>query len=112
MNLVNKGIKGIVNETPKKGDPIFNKVQNFLVGNNCLACSRAVICLRRKGLPTINLGSYFNGESRNFGALLSKLTYDFVRVSKSFAFVLGGETTVKIKNASKSARGGRNQEEN
>ena len=110
VNLVKKGMKGINSETPKKEDPIFNRVHNFLIGNNDLACNSAVDYLKKNGLNTVNLGSYFDGESRNFGALLSKIAFDFVGMSKSFAFVLGGETTVEIKNASKDAKGGRNQE--
>jgi glycerate 2-kinase len=110
VNHVKEGMKGIISETPKKEDPIFNRVHNFLIGNNVVACNSAVNYLKKNGLNSVTLGSHYDGESRVFGALLSKLAYDFVGISKSFAFVLGGETTVEIKNAGKNAKGGRNQE--
>ena len=55
------------------------------------------------------LGSKFTGRSRSLGEFLFKLVDDFPSVSTPYAFVLGGETTVKLKNRTNGV-GGRNQE--
>lgn len=103
-----KGARWEISDTPKPGDPVFARVSNVLIGSNSAACSAAVDYLRRKGLRAANLGSGFDGEARDFGALLARLAFDLGRSGKPFAAVAGGETTVRL--GKKSGVGGRNQE--
>ena len=102
-----KGVKGEIMETPKPHDSIFSTVHNILIGNNSIACTSAARYLMKWNLPTKYLGSEFDGEARNFGAFMAKVTPDLS--NKAFALVAGGETTVKL-NRSKIGLGGRNQE--
>ncbi len=105
------GEKGLIDETPKKGDPTFEKVHNFVVGNNRLACQAAVKALERSGLKTLFLSSYLEGEAREVGTALSALAKEALASSNPLppplGIVVGGETTVTV---SGSGKGGRNQE--
>ena len=108
--VINKGIHGIINDTPKPGDPLFQNVSNILIGSNILICQKAKIYLKKHGLQAVNLGSSFDGEAKNFGALLAHLASNIKKSSKPFAFILGGETTVKLNGSKNIGVGGRNQE--
>jgi glycerate 2-kinase len=109
--VIVKGINGIIKETPKPGDPVFGKVHNLLIGNNAVICQKAKMYLKKRGLRTVNLGSSFDGEAGEFGCLLARLAAEIGRPSKPFAYILGGETTVKLNNqTNNNGLGGRNQE--
>jgi glycerate 2-kinase len=58
-------------------------------------------------VKAVHLGSEFDGEAKEFGAFLARLTLGFGR--RRFAIVAGGETTVKL-DRRKNGLGGRNQE--
>jgi glycerate-2-kinase len=102
-----RGARGMSEETPKPGDPIFGRVLNVLVGNNALACKAAASYLRRRKVRTEYLGSGFDGQARDFGAFMARLAGD-IKSKSPFAFVAGGETTVRL--GRKAGTGGRNQE--
>jgi glycerate-2-kinase len=102
-----KGERGELSDTPKPGNTIFSNVHNIVIGNNALGCNAAVDYLRRHGIQTVHIGSGFEGEARDFGRFLARLSSDFV--TGSFAIVAGGETTVRL-NKSRNGTGGRNQE--
>lgn len=105
------GKKGLISETPKPGDAAFQKVHNFVVGNNRTASLAACHKLRNAGLNTLFLTSYMEGEARNVGAMLASLAKEISAsgnpVPKPAAIVVGGETTVTVVGKGK---GGRNQE--
>lgn len=96
------------NETPKPGDPLFRRVHNFLIGNNKLACMAAVQHFRSHGIRSEYLGSGFDGEARDHGIFLARIAADLKAKAGRFAVVMGGETTVTIKETH--GKGGRNQE--
>jgi glycerate 2-kinase len=102
-----KGIKGKIEETPKPHDLVFSRIHNMLIGNNAIACKAAAAYLRKRGVKAVHLGSEFDGEAKEFGAFLARLTLDFGR--KHLAIVAGGEATVRL-NRRKNGLGGRNQE--
>lgn len=104
---MSKGARGVIDDTPKPGDPVFSNVQNMIIGNNAVACKGAVDYLAGRGLPAVHFGSGFDGEARDFGRFLAGLASDLG--GASFALVAGGETTVRL-NRSKNGTGGRNQE--
>lgn len=105
------GEKGLIPETPKPGDAAFQKVHNFIVGNNRSASLAACRKLRNAGLNTLFLTSYMEGEARYVGAMLASLAKEISAsgnpVSKPAAVVVGGETTVTVVGK---GEGGRNQE--
>lgn len=103
-----RGMQGKVEETLKPGDPRLNRVNNVIIGNNAVACSAAVKYLRKRGIRTSYLGSNFGGEAKKFGLFLSGLATDLGARANPSAAVLGGETTVTIKN--RHGIGGRNLE--
>jgi glycerate 2-kinase len=108
--VIIKGMKGNINDTPKPGDPIFKNVNNLLIGNNALVCENAVKYLKKHRLQALNLGSSFDGEAKNFGRTLASLAHNFGISFSPFGFVLGGETTVKLNKRKNNGSGGRNQE--
>ncbi|HYA82953.1 MAG TPA: DUF4147 domain-containing protein, partial [Candidatus Bathyarchaeia archaeon] len=108
--LIKKGINGEIGDTPKEGDPMFEKVHNILIGNNSMLCNNAAKYLSRHVNKVTNLGSSFGGEAREFGCFLADLSKGLIRSEESTAFVMGGETTVTLNRFQSNGMGGRNQE--
>lgn len=107
--IINDGVRKSIDDTPKASDPVFRNVNNLIIGNNSLACNAIFSYLSLRRIRTMNLGSSFTGQSCNLGTLLFKLVDGFLPESVPYAFVLGGETTVKL-SGGKIGIGGRNQE--
>jgi glycerate 2-kinase len=107
IEILTKGAMGKIDETPKPRDKVFSRIHNVLIGNNAIACKAAEHFLRKQGMQTINLGSEFSGEAKEFGLFLARLTSDLG--CKRLAIVAGGETTVRLGKI-KGGLGGRNQE--
>ena len=70
--ILSEGAKGLLQETPKAGDLVFEKVHNVVIGNNQTACLAAVDCLRSEGLNTLLLTDMLKGEAREVGKALAK----------------------------------------
>ncbi|MDQ4101416.1 MAG: DUF4147 domain-containing protein [Thermoproteota archaeon] len=107
IEYLTKGAKGKIAETLKPQDEVFSRIHNMLIGNNAIACRAAEGYLKKHGIQAVNLGSQFNGEAKEFGLFLARLTLDLK--CRRLAMVAGGETTVRL-GKSKSGLGGRNQE--
>jgi hydroxypyruvate reductase len=109
--LLEKGAAGDIRETPKAGAPVFDKVQNFLVGNNRSALSAAKERAEALGYQTLTLSSSIEGEARKVAiehAVMAKdLRSDRTRVRRPVCIISGGETTVTVQGR---GLGGRNQE--
>jgi glycerate 2-kinase len=109
--VLSEGKKGLIEETPKKDNPIFKKVYNIVIGNNRIACQAAIKAIKKTGLNTMFLSSYMEGEAREVGTTLSALTKEVLTsdnpLSPPVGIVVGGETTVTVTGKGK---GGRNQE--
>jgi glycerate-2-kinase len=109
--ILTEGQKGLVPETPKEGDRIFKKVYSFVIGNNHLAALAACKELQEKGLQSILLTSYLEGEARHVGTMLASIAKEIHSsgnpLSKPCGIVAGGETTVAVTG---NGKGGRNQE--
>ncbi|MBS7610822.1 glycerate kinase [Candidatus Bathyarchaeota archaeon] len=108
---IEAGLKGEVEETPKPGDKIFEKVHNFIVGSNRLACKIAVKTANELGLNSAILSSVVEGEARHvgtvYGGILVEEALENNPIDKPATIIAGGETTVTVKG---SGIGGRNQE--
>ena len=105
------GMAGDIPDTPKAGDPLFDRVQNVIVGSNAIAAKAAALAAREMGFHTLVLSTYVEGEAREIalvGAALAKsLVSEGWPISRPACVIAGGETTVTLCG---SGKGGRNQE--
>lgn len=105
------GLAGNVSETPKPGNPIFERVQQVIVGSNELAALVALEEGQKRGLNTLLLTTYLQGEARVAGAVLAAIAREIALhdrpVPKPALLLAGGETTVTLRG---DGVGGRNQE--
>jgi len=108
---LNRGIEGLIPETPKQGDPVFERVYNFIVGSNILALRAAGEKAGALGYRTLILSSMVEGETREVARVHAAIGLEILRtgnpVSPPACIISGGETTVTIRG---SGLGGRNQE--
>lgn len=106
-----RGALGKIADTPKAGDPIFEQVQNTIVGNNYLAASAANKQAEVEGFNTLLLTTSLQGEARIAGQMLAAIAKQIVTtgepISRPACIIAGGETTVTIRG---DGLGGRNQE--
>ena len=111
LDLLNKGAQGLIEDTPKTGDIVFEKVQNLVVGNNRAALLAAADEARVLGFQPLILSSFFQGEAREIAPALAGIGKEMVvsghPISPPACILAGGETTVTIRGPGK---GGRNQE--
>ena len=108
--VIAEGVNSRRPETPKHGDTIFKKVSNVLIGNNEVACTAATRYLVSRRVRAQKLGTSFGGEARIFGRKLANLVKLVQPEKSSFAYVLGGETVVRVNKVKQPGVGGRNQE--
>jgi hydroxypyruvate reductase len=98
-------------ETPKPGDPLFEKVTNVVVGSNRIAANGAVMQARRLGYQALLLTTFVEGEAREVAKVAAALAKGIVfcgdPIPAPACLVWGGETTVTVHG---SGKGGRNQE--
>jgi hydroxypyruvate reductase len=105
------GREGRIADTPKPGDPLFERVQNVVIGSNALAAQAAIARARELGFAALLLSTFVEGEAREVARVAAALAKDMARngrpVIPPACLILGGETTVTIRG---NGRGGRNQE--
>jgi hydroxypyruvate reductase len=106
-----EGLAGRLPDTPKPGDPIFDRTQNVVVASNERAVEAALKQARADGLNALVLSTFVEGEARIVAQVFAAIGLELVRrnrpLARPAAIVAGGETTVTIKGQ---GRGGRNQE--
>ena len=107
QDVIEDGIKGKIPETPKKNDPAFNDVFNFIVANNKIACNAAKEKAEELEYKAILLTTSLDGEAKDIGKYLAEKAANYLTEGEKVVFISGGETTVTIKG---SGKGGRNQE--
>jgi hydroxypyruvate reductase len=105
------GARGAVADTPKPGDPLFDRVRNVVVGNNGLVVDAAMAEARRLGFPPLLLTRSLQGEAREVARVLASLAEEAHRsgqpVGRPGCLLAAGETTVTVRGPGK---GGRCQE--
>ena len=62
---VRERLKNGAQETPKAGDPLFEKVENIIVGSNQKSLEAAARAARQLGYQTLILSSTIEGETRD-----------------------------------------------
>ena len=101
----------LLHETPKLGDPAFERVQNLIVGSNRLAINAAAKKAHDLGYRALVLSSSIDGETREIALMHAAIAKEIVATNRPVrrpACVLsGGETTVTVRGR---GTGGRNQE--
>ncbi len=105
--IIDKGLNHELDETPKKDNPIFDNVENFIVANNKIACDAAEKTAEKLGYKTFLLTTGLDGEASEIGRYLSDKASNFISKDKKNLFISAGETTVTIQG---DGQGGRNQE--
>jgi glycerate 2-kinase len=98
-------------ETPKPGDPLFERVENLIVGSNRLAVDAAVVKAKSLGYRPMVLSTTIEGETRDVArmhaAILREIREHRRPLKPPACVISGGETTVTLKG---DGLGGRNQE--
>jgi hydroxypyruvate reductase len=105
------GADGQIPDTPSLGDPVFEHVDNILIGTNFLSLQAAAQKARKLGLETVILSSQIVGEAREVAKVLCGIAKDVQKQNlfgpRPLCIIAGGETTVTLLGKGK---GGRNQE--
>lgn len=104
-----RGMAGLIPETPKPSDRVFDRVSHTIIANNESAVDAAVRVCQQRGLRVVDRRTGVQGEACAVGRELAHTLIDAKRSAHSpIAIVWGGETTVRVGDATGS--GGRNQE--
>lgn len=101
ISIIKKGMKGEIEETPKKLD----NVENIIIADIEAACKKASKMAREKEYHAKILTTKLRGEAREIGTILARYVKFYPRYRS--VIICGGETTVKVIGKGK---GGRNQE--
>ena len=111
LQSITMGANGELPETPKKGDPVFEKTHNILIDTNYLALMGARYQAQRLGYTVLLLSSQITGEARETAKVLLGIGKDILKhgipVKRPACIVSGGETTVTLRG---NGKGGRNTE--
>jgi glycerate 2-kinase len=98
------GRDGTIPDTPKPGDPLFDRVQTVVVASNELGAEA-------EGLSALLLTTYVEGEAREVAKVAAALAREESARNRPLArpacLIMGGETTVTVRG---NGVGGRNQE--
>jgi glycerate 2-kinase len=108
---IEDGERGRVAETLKEGDPLFDRISTFIIGDNMTALRAAKHEAERRGFEPIFLSSSDGGEARRtaagYAAFLTELACSASQLPRPLCLLAGGELTVTVKGR---GRGGRNTE--
>jgi len=111
MERIRAGAAGRIPETPKSGDPTFEKTQNLIIASNLEAVAAAKTEAEALGYSTVILSSMIEGETREVARVHGAICREIVKtdnpLTKPACILSGGETTVTIRG---SGLGGRTQE--
>jgi hydroxypyruvate reductase len=111
LQHLERGIRGVLPETPKPGDPFFASAHYQVVGDNYQAAQAALQAAQQAGLTSLLLTTSLQGEASQAGRFLAAIARQIDRtgqpVARPACIIAGGETTVTLQG---DGLGGRNQE--
>ncbi|MDQ5986333.1 MAG: D-glycerate 2-kinase [Syntrophus sp. SKADARSKE-3] len=112
LDIMIRGDRGEIPDTPKEGNPVFRKVENLIIGSNRKAIEMAEAKALALGYPAVVLSAEQKGEARDVGTALAREAIRRQRLNcetdnGKLCLLAGGETTVTVKGA---GLGGRNME--
>ncbi|MGC8792948.1 MAG: glycerate kinase type-2 family protein [Bryobacteraceae bacterium] len=106
-----RGAAGEIPETPKAGDPAFERTQNLVVGSNRSAVDAAAAAARAMGFKPLVLSTMIEGETREVARVHAAIAREILASGRPakppVCLISGGETTVTVRGG---GLGGRNQE--
>jgi glycerate 2-kinase len=110
---VRERLRNGARETPKSADPLFENVENIIVGSNQKSLESAARAAKDLGYRTLILSSTIEGETKDVArmhAAIARQIRTYEQPARPPVCVIsGGETTVTMRNGS-AGKGGRNQE--
>lgn len=104
INVLTRGAQGLIPETPKQGDAIFNRVDNIIIASNKTALEAARAEAVQLGYPAEIITAELTGEAREAGRRLAQRA---LGMNRPACLISGGETTVTVTGG---GTGGRNLE--
>ncbi len=114
LSLLGRGARGLIPETPKEGNPLFERVTNTVIGGNGQAIEAARLRCLERGIEPVVFARDVSGEAREVGTRLAREAVSLkevhegrLRAGEAVCVISGGETTVRVKGRGK---GGRNAE--
>ncbi|MDA8305960.1 MAG: glycerate kinase [Deltaproteobacteria bacterium] len=111
MHFLRRGAAGKTPETPKPGEPVFDRARTILLGTNRQALTAGRARAQELGYATMVLTSRLTGEAREAALMILGIGKDIASsgfpLARPACIIMGGETTVTLRGTGK---GGRNQE--
>lgn len=111
MQLIRDGAVGRIPDTPKQGNPVFEGVENIIIGSNRIATEAARQKALGLGFEPVVLTSGLQGEAREAALRLYRQVLEsqscLASGRKRICLIAGGETTVTVRGK---GLGGRNTE--
>jgi hydroxypyruvate reductase/glycerate 2-kinase len=110
VDTLENGLKGLLPETPKEGDPMFGIVENVIIGSNRLALDAAKTAAESLGMGAEIHSAEVSGQAGDAGRRLAlkALTAKLHKGGRTpECLISGGETTVTVTGT---GYGGRNME--
>jgi hydroxypyruvate reductase len=108
---IQAGVAGEISETPKPGDPAFDRVSTHIIADGYTALEAARDEAQQRGYDTVILSSRIEGEARHVGTVHAGIANEILAtgnpVDPPVVVLSGGETTVSV---SGEGSGGPNQE--
>jgi len=105
------GQNGKEEETLKSGDPVFQRVQNLIIGSNTQAVKEAKRRADTLGYKSLILSTSMEGEAKEVARIHASIAKEIISTKNPLpppaCVISGGETTVTIRGH---GLGGRNQE--
>ena len=103
------GLRGEREETPKPGSPVFENVENRIIGTARRSLEAAAKLFRDNGVAPVILGDSVTGEAREVAKVMAAITREIRTHGSPFkppvALLSGGECTVTVRR--EHGRGGR-----
>jgi glycerate 2-kinase len=110
---VRERLRNGATETPKPSDPLFENVENIIIGSNQKSLESAARAAKDLGYRTLILSSTIEGETldvaRMHAAITRQIRLHGQPVKAPACVISGGETTVTLPEGGE-GKGGRNQE--
>ncbi|MBT3401340.1 MAG: glycerate kinase [Rhodospirillaceae bacterium] len=104
-------LESAIEETPKPGDPVFERAETVLVARPQASLEAAAMVARAAGITPVILGDAIEGEAREVATVMAGIAQQAARHGQPSpapcVLLSGGETTVTVRG---NGRGGRNAE--
>jgi glycerate-2-kinase len=110
IEYLQKGLKGLVPETPKPGDRVFEKVNQLIVASNRMSVKAVEQRAKTLSYDVKKIDKPVQGSAKKAGYAFAERLNQILQMKTRnlpICVVAGGETTVQIKG---NGIGGRNQE--